>query len=149
MKIIIDTNIIFSALLNSNSRISKIILNSKDHFQFYSCEYLKIEILRHRKKLLKLTKLTEIELTELEEIITNKITFINERLLPQELLLKTEKQLESIDSNDTAFVTLTKHLEGKLWTGDMQLYNGLKAKKFKDIILTADLSKMLDELELE
>jgi hypothetical protein len=31
----------------------------------------------------------------------------------------------------------------------MQLYNGLKAKKFKDIILTADLSKMLDELEQE
>lgn len=149
MKIIIDTNIIFSALLNSNSRISKILLNSKDHFQFYSCEYLKIEMLRHRKKLLKLTKLTEIELTELEEIITNKITFINERLLPQELLLKTEKQLESIDSNDTTFVTLTKHLEGKLWTGDMQLYIGLKAKKFKDIILTADLSKMLDELEQE
>jgi predicted nucleic acid-binding protein len=110
MKIIIDTNIIFSALLNSNSRISKILLNSKDHFQFYSCEYLKTEMLRHWKKLLKLTKLTEIELTELEEIITNKITFINERLLPQELLLKTEKQLESIDSNDTAFVTLTKHL---------------------------------------
>src|SRR5665647_182391 len=147
MKIIIDTNIVFSAILNSNSRIGKILLNSNEHFQFYTCEYLRTEILRHRNKILKLTKLTEDELVELEELITHKITFINERLLPQELLLKTEILLKSIDPNDTPFVALTKHLEGKLWTGDMQLYNRLKAKRFKDIILTADLSLMLDDLE--
>jgi len=147
MKIIIDTNIVFSAILNSNSRIGKILLNSNEHFQFYTCEYLRTEILRHRNKILKLTKLTEDELVELEELITHKITFINERLLPQELLLKTEILLKSIDPNDTPFVALAKHLEGKLWTGDMQLYNGLKAKRFKDIILTADLSLMLDDLE--
>lgn len=147
MKIIVDTNIVFSAILNSNSRIGKILLNSNEHFQFYTCEYLRTEILRHRNKILKLTKLTEDELVELEELITHKITFINERLLPQELLLKTEILLKSIDPNDTPFVALAKHLEGKLWTGDMQLYNGLKAKRFKDIILTADLSLMLDDLE--
>jgi predicted nucleic acid-binding protein len=147
MKIIVDTNIVFSAILNSNSRIGKILLNSKEHFQFYTCDYLRIEILRHRNKILKLTNLTELDLTELEELITHKITFISERLLPQELLLKTEILLKSIDTNDTPFVALTKHLEGKLWTGDMQLYNGLKAKRFKDIILTTDLSRMLDDLE--
>lgn len=147
MKIIVDTNIVFSAILNSNSRIGKILLNSKEHFQFYTCDYLRTEILRHRNKILKLTKLTEDDLAELEELITHKITFINERLLPQELLLKTEILLKSIDPNDTPFVALTKHLEGKLWTGDIHLYNGLKAKRFKDIILTADLSRMLDDLE--
>lgn len=149
MKIIIDTNIVFSAILNSNSKIGKILLNAKKYFQFYSCDYLRIEILRHRKKLMKLTKLTEVDLAELEELITHKITFINERLIPQDLLLKTELLLKSIDPNDIAFVALTKHLKGKLWTGDMQLYNGLKAKRFKDIILTADLSRMLDDLEQE
>jgi len=35
MKIIVDTNIVFSAILNSNSRIGKILLNSKEHFQFF------------------------------------------------------------------------------------------------------------------
>jgi len=38
-------------------------------------------------------------------------------------------------------------LEGKLWTGDLQLYNGLKAKRFKDIIITSELSLLLDDLE--
>ena len=149
MKIIVDTNIVFSAILNSSSRVGKILLNSKEHFQFYTCDYLRIEILRHRNKLLKLTKLTADQLTELEVLVTSNIIFINERLLPQELLLKTEKLLKSIDPNDTPFVALTRHLEGKLWTGDMQLYKGLKLKRSKDIILTSDLSLLLDNLEKE
>ncbi|WP_153795841.1 PIN domain-containing protein [Foetidibacter luteolus] len=147
MKIIVDTNIVFSAILNSNSRIGKILLHSKDHFQFFTCSYLKVEIQRHRNKLLKITKLTEELLLELEELVTQHITFIDERLIPQDLLIKTEAQLKSIDPDDTVFVALTKHLEGKLWTGDMQLYNGLKAKRFKDIILTSELSLLLDDLE--
>ena len=147
MKIIVDTNIVFSAILNSNSRIGKILLNSKEHFQFFTCNYLKIEIQRHRNKLLKLTKLSEDQLSELQELITKHITFIDERLIPQDLLLKTEIQLKAIDPGDTVFVALTKHLEGKLWTGDLQLYNGLKAKRFKDIILSSELSLLLNDLE--
>lgn len=149
MKIVVDTNIVFSAILNSNSRIGKILLNSKEHFQFFTCNYLREEIRRHRKKLLKLTKLPEDRLSELEELIIQKITFIDERLIPQEILAKTEAQLKAIDPDDTVFVALAKHLDGKLWTGDLQLYKGLKAKRFKDIILTAELSLLLDDLEAE
>ena len=147
MKIIVDTNIVFSAILNSNSRIGKILLNSKEHFQFFTCNYLRTEIQRHRNKLLNLTKLTEDQLSELEDLITQHITFIDERLIPQDILIKTEIQLKAIDPDDTVFVALAKHLEGKLWTGDLQLYNGLKAKRFKNIILTSELSLLLDDLE--
>ena len=148
MKIIVDTNIVFSGILNSSSKIGKILINSKDHFQFYSCEYLREEILRHRNKLLKLTKLSDNDLSELENLITKNITFINESLLPKELLQKTQILLENIDPDDTPFVALTKHLEGKLWTGDKQLYNGLKVKRFKSIISTDELSSLFDKLEL-
>lgn len=149
MKIIVDTNIVFSAILNSSGRIGKILLHSKGHFQFFTCSYLRTEIHRHRNKLLKLTKLTEANLMELETLVTQNITFIDERLLPQDLLQKTETLLKSIDPNDTPFVALTRHMEGKLWTGDMQLYKGLKAKRFKDIVTTAELSLLLDDLERE
>jgi predicted nucleic acid-binding protein len=147
MKIIVDTNIVFSAILNSNSRIGKNTFKLKRAFPIFSCNYLQVEIHRHRNKLLKLTRLTEGHLSELESLVTQKITFIDERLIPKDLLVKTEIQLKTIDPNDTVFVALTKQLEGKLWTGDMQLYKGLKAKRFKDIILTSELSLLLDDLE--
>ena len=149
MRVIVDTNIVFSAILNSSSKIGKVLLQSKGYFQFYSCDYLRTEINRHRNRLLKLTKLSKDELAELESLVIHNITFIDERLLPQALLKQTEILLKSIDPNDTPFVALTKHLEGKLWTGDMQLYNGLKTKRFKDILTTAELSLLLDDLQRE
>jgi predicted nucleic acid-binding protein len=75
------------------------------------------------------------------------ITFIDERLIPQKLLINTELQLKTIDPNDTVFVALAKQLEGKLWTGDMQLYNGLKPKLFKDILLTSEIVLLLNKLQ--
>ena len=96
---------------------------------------------------MKLTKLGELQLTELENLVVQHITFIDERLIPKALLVKTEHILKTIDINDTIFVPLAKHLDGKLWTGDLQLYKGLRAKRFKDVILTSELSILLDDLE--
>ena len=147
MKIVVDTNIVFSAILNSTSTIGKILLRSHKHLQFYSCNYLRTEIKKHRAKLLKLTKLSEADLTELEELVTQRITFIDERLISQKLIESTSEKLQDIDVNDTVFVALTDLLKGKLWTGDKQLYNGLKSKNYKTILSTAELSLLLADLE--
>lgn len=44
MKIVVDTNIIFSTLLNSSSNIGDLLFNSDKHFEFYSCSYMRYEI---------------------------------------------------------------------------------------------------------
>lgn len=147
MKIVVDTNIVFSAILNSTSKIGKLLLNSRSHFQFYTCNFLLIELSKHRNKLLELTNFSNVKLDELEFLITKKITFINEELLPEKTIIATENLLADIDLNDTPFVALTKHLKAKLWTGDKKLSLGLQAKKFKDIITTSQLSELFDELE--
>lgn len=147
MKIVVDTNIVFSAILNSTSRIGKILINSKDYFQFYTCDFLRAELLKHRIKLLDLTKLSPQELEELEFLITKNITFINEGLLSERIIIATENLLTDIDLNDIPFVALTTQLKAKLWTGDKKLSLGLQAKRFKNIITTSQLSELLDDLE--
>ena len=50
--------------------------------------------------------------------------------------------MTGIDIDDTDFVAITKYLKGKLWTGDLQLSRGLKAKGFKNVLTTSDILKM-------
>jgi predicted nucleic acid-binding protein len=50
-KIIVDTNIIFSCLLNSHGTIGDVIFNSEETFGFYSNEYMRFEIHKHWAKL--------------------------------------------------------------------------------------------------
>jgi len=47
VKIVVDTNIIFSALLNTNNTIGEILINSGNAFEFYSCNYMRYEIQKH------------------------------------------------------------------------------------------------------
>ncbi|MBC7382889.1 MAG: hypothetical protein H7296_07815 [Bacteroidia bacterium] len=54
MKIIADTNIIFSCLLNSNGKIGDLLFNSDGIFVFYSCDYMRYEIEKHWDKLKRL-----------------------------------------------------------------------------------------------
>ncbi|MBK7098576.1 MAG: hypothetical protein IPH58_09760 [Sphingobacteriales bacterium] len=58
-KIIVDTNIIFSCLLNSQGAIGDLIFNSENILEFYSNQYMRFEIRKHWKKLLKISKITE------------------------------------------------------------------------------------------
>jgi len=60
MKIVVDTNIIFSTLLNSNNAIGDLIFNSDKHFEFYSCSYMRYEIQKHWERLKKIMNTNEL-----------------------------------------------------------------------------------------
>ncbi|MEQ9376581.1 MAG: PIN domain-containing protein [Imperialibacter sp.] len=70
MKIIVDTNIVFSGILNSSGNIGRLLIHSKGILEFYSSEYLLVEIESHFPKLLKLTDLGSDELSELIATVT-------------------------------------------------------------------------------
>jgi predicted nucleic acid-binding protein len=59
VKVIVDTNVIFSALLNSNNSIGDLLFNSGKVFEFYSCNYMRFEINKHWVKLKRISKLSE------------------------------------------------------------------------------------------
>jgi predicted nucleic acid-binding protein len=143
LKIIVDTNIVFSAILNINSKIGHILLFSGNEFDFYSCDFLKLEIVKHKKKILKITSYSEDELFEIEFLVTKNIKFVNHYLLDEKLVENAEKELKNIDLNDAPFLALANEMNAKLWTGDKKLANGLVKGGFKDILKTEDLWDIL------
>ena len=143
MRIVVDTNIVFSALLNSNSLIARIILQPKSRFHFYSTDLLSIEIQEHKNKLKRLSGFSDSDLNKSISIITNKIRFINADLIPPSLLISTQDLLKDIDIDDTEFVALTSHLHGRLWSGDKVLQNGLLQKGWNKFISTNELYTLI------
>ena len=150
MKIVVDTNIIFSALLNSNGTLGDLLFNSDKHFNFYSCSYMRYEIQKHWQRLQKISKLTNEQLEISRQQIFLRLNFIDEAIIPEETWLAAEQITKGIDIDDTDFVALTKFLKATLWTGDRVLYNGLKRLNFKRVINAAELLQLrTDKLNKE
>jgi len=72
-KIIIDSNIVFSALLNVNSRIGQILINGNIKYEFFAPEFIRVEIIQHQLKIKKLAKLSDDEFLELFELVMRNI----------------------------------------------------------------------------
>lgn len=146
MKIVIDTNIIFSFVLNVNNSLGSILFNSDDLFKFYSCHFMRAEIQKHKSKLMRISKLSELQLEESLFALYNKITFINESLIPKKIWEEAEQLVKDIDIDDIDFIALTKHLKAMLWTGDKALYLKLQKKGFNNILVTSRLLEIRKKL---
>jgi len=149
MKIVIDTNILFSALINVNSNIGNLILNGSKHFEFYSINFMLFEINKHFDKLLKLSKLSQNDLEELLQILSNKINFYDENDLPISVRKVAFNLVREIDLNDLYFVALGEHINAKLWTGDKKLINGLQHKNYSKLITTKELIELYLEYKIK
>ena len=137
MKIVIDTNIIFSGILSPNGTISDLLLNSPDTFDFYSPSYILEELENHKKKLLKISRLSEKELDFLQRNIFKKVDLIDLESIRESTWEKAIELTKNVDEFDAPFIALALELESPLWTGDKKLINGLN-KKEVDWILKTD-----------
>ncbi len=138
-KIIVDTNIVFTALLNIDSRIGQILINGARYYDFYSPEYIREEILEHKKRIKSIANLNEETFIKLYELILRNIKILNHTLIPIDVYTKAEELCKTIDIDDTIFVAVSIYTRGKLWTGDNKLINGLIDKGYIRFIKTKDL----------
>ncbi len=139
MKVVVDTNILFSALLNSEGKIGHLLFNTIDIFQFYCANFLKEEIDKHQQKILFISKFTKNELTERKKLLFKQIIFIDEYKIPEKIIVAAEQMVRSIDPDDVPHVALAEYLNAKLWTGDKKLSDGLDAKSYKICTNTTSL----------
>ncbi len=139
--IIIDTNIFFSALLNTNSRIGQIIINGSRYYSFFAPEYMRVEVFKYKEKIKRFAKLNDDEFIEIYELIVRNITILNQALIPKKVYRNAELLCKGIDMDDTPFVAMSEFVKGHLWTGDKMLIKGLTDLGYKNIVTTEQLYK--------
>lgn len=128
--VVVDTNLIFSALIPRASQIRELFFENK--LTFYSPNYLITEIYKHKDKLFKNSKLTESEFYLYFNGIIERIKFIPIDLIGIESRQKAYDLCHDVDIKDTPFVALSIELDIPIWTGDKKLKDGLKLKGFNN-----------------
>ncbi len=145
MKIIVDANIVFSALLNTNGKIGDLLINSGKQFNFIAPEFLRKELFAHYPKLSKISKLTSEKIREAEVQICKDITFISEEQISETAWRIAEKLVFDIDPKDIVYIAFAKHFRCKLWSGDKALMKGLLKKGYENVLTTESLFLLREE----
>ena len=128
--LVIDTNLVFSALIPKASQIREILFES--NLIFYSPNILISEIYKHKEKLIKGSRLTESEFYLYFNGIIERIRFIPIDLISIESRQKAYELCRDVDVKDTPFIALSIELSIPLWTGDKKLKDGLVQKGFNE-----------------
>ncbi|MDX2305777.1 MAG: PIN domain-containing protein [Microscillaceae bacterium] len=131
MRVVIDTNILFSSLLAGHSRLRDILLESEH--EFYAPNYLFVELFRYKDKIKKVGKLKEDDLLAYLQMVLEKIHFVQINLISDENRQIAYDLCKEVDVKDTVFVALCLELDAQLWTKDKKLKNHLLQKGFNQI----------------
>jgi putative PIN family toxin of toxin-antitoxin system len=144
MIVVVDTNIVFSTLLNPNSLIGELLMNVQDKISFVAPEFLIDEIEKYSTKIEKHSKLDQHSLNILKSTIFKVINFISEDNILNHNWIQAFEMLKDVDQKDTPFLALALQLNSKIWTGDKKLIDGISKQNFENYFLqTIDLEKIL------
>jgi len=139
MKLVIDTNILISALINPKSKIANLILKESETLELFTPHYLFSEIIDKTDKILKITNYSNSDFRDLLQIFIKRISLIDEDVISTKVWEAAYELTSTVDENDVAFVALAIHLDAFLWTGDLKLYRGLMKKGFNQLKLTKEI----------
>ena len=148
MKIVVDSNIVFSAILNTKGKLGQLIINGSRHFEYYTINLLYEEIKTHKEKILRLTGFDYESYEQILNVVLNNITFVDDILLSDDEIAKAFELTKDIDENDSMYIALNNHLSSNLWTGDKKLINGLRKNGYKRIKSTDEIYRVFLEKEL-
>ena len=126
--IVVDTNIIFSALINKNSKIATFLLEPNQ--ALVMPKYGFVELFKHKEKICAVSKHSQEEILEILYELMRHIDFFDENSISASALSNAWELVKDIDPKDMLFVALTLEVEGLLWTGDTKLSTQLKSKGF-------------------
>lgn len=127
--VIVDANIAFKCLHSGRGDLRERI-GPGGHPKFFSPRFLFVELFKHKDRLERASGLAETDLLAGLHTLLSQLEFVNEANIPVGTWLEAYRICKGIDENDTAYVALTLHLDGRFWTEDATLKSGLRARRF-------------------
>lgn len=131
MQIIVDANVIFSAIISGKSMYKNLVTQ----YEVFTLDYLFIELATYQKVILEKTKLDNKQLTPYLLAVFSKIKVVPSLLLSANTRQQAYDLCVDIDLKDAPYIALAIELNIPLITNDKVLFEGLQKKKFKNIIL--------------
>ncbi len=136
MRIVLDSNILFSALIKDSFK-RKIILEYDEKFLFP--DYIFEELQEHKDELLQKAQMNSDEFETILQILLQKVFII-----PKEALLPFKQEaieiIRNIDLDDALFIACAlAYPESVIWSDDKKLKEQTKIKIFN----TPEIAKLL------
>ncbi len=132
MDLVIDANVLFSALIKDSFSYN-ILFSGK--FHLFTPEYIFTELEKHKEEILEKTERTTEEFFRLVEILKRRISII-----PLEELVPFIEEAEKLtpDPDDMAYFALALKLNSAIWSNDKKLKDQNRIKVYN----TYELSKI-------
>lgn len=129
MRVVVDTNVAFSALAAGCGNLAVRLLLPSEAV-FYAPRFLFVELFKHRDRILAASKLSEDHLLEALNELLESLQLIEAASIPVGVWMQARRLCNGVDLKDTPFVALTLYLDARLWTDDEELKTGLRTKGF-------------------
>ncbi|MDI6744452.1 MAG: PIN domain-containing protein [Thermodesulfovibrionales bacterium] len=135
MKAVIDSNIIFSAIISGKQFYIDIIQSN----EFYTPDIVFIELEKYETRIIEKSRFPIEDFRKFVRMLFEKIVVIPKMAISKENWQKAYNLCKGVDEKDTPFIALSIELSMPLWTNDKSLTEGLKTRNFNQFISTEQL----------
>lgn len=137
MKIVADSNILFSALISGKGLWIDIFRSS----EIYVPDFIFIELSKYEERIIRRTTLKE-DFSMFAKELFSVITVVPRLAICVESQRKAIVLCSDIDPKDSPYVALSIELFIPLWSNDKKLMQGLIRKGYKRIITTEEIFEL-------
>lgn len=131
MIVVVDTNIVFSALLSKGNKFARHLFETKNNW--VTPAYLFYEVFNHKDRIVNKSKLTVEEFQEHFLLLFSHIDIINVQKVSTRSFFLAHKFLNDKDPFDIPFFALAIEMNAKIWTMDNNFRQGVLNSKLSGL----------------
>jgi predicted nucleic acid-binding protein len=135
MKIVVDSNIIFSALISGRETYLDIVRIN----DVYIPDIVLSELNQYETRIISKAKLKQADFKLFIRMFFEKVIVIPKFAISAESWREAYRICNDVDEKDTPFIALSLEFKIPLWTGDKKLMDGIRKKGFDDFVTTEEL----------